>query len=330
MTKDRPVTIISGDILPSKGKLTLSKDDLSKIQNVFSSKTENIKKAQDVVDSGDHTEKRGRLAGGKDPAIHEEWQTIKGSNRLSMGNLNDAKTIVPSRSEGETSDGGRGHLRGSMSSLFNPTAIEDVRNSEYTDHAIQAGKDKKRKDEERKAGNREWEVISPAKSTKDAIPSQMGFAPLKSAYSQSPIPEVRISEVEAIKAKNEENRQVGAEALKIRQDTNREAAREYDSKLNDVRRWEDVVYDSITKNQSRDITVAENNIKVAQDFVREPSKKTNLSLEGLFTIPQNPDDVKKSERDDIRRDASHLSSPRTKREDDRSWETVGNARSRKY
>jgi hypothetical protein len=327
MTQNRPVTIISGDILPSKSKTTLSKDDLKNIKNVFSSTTENTKKAHDVVNGGNHTEKRGRI---RDPEIHEDWQTVKTSNKLSMGNLNDSKTIVPSRAEGESSDGGRGHLRGSISSLFNPTASEDVRNSEYTDHAIQAGKDRKKKDEDRKAGNREWEVISAAKNTKDATPSQMGFAPLKSAFSQSPIPEVKISEVEAIKTKREENMQIGAEALKIRQDANREAAKEYDDRLSDKRKWEDVVYDDMAKAQSRNIQVPDSGIRVAQDFVKEPTKNINLSLEGLFPVPQNPKDVERSEREDIRRDASHLGSPRIKREDDRSWETVGNAKSKKY
>ncbi len=126
MAQERQITMISGNILPAKNKSTLSKEELAGISNVFSSSVDKYKVSQDIVDSGNHSEKRGRIAGKHNPDIHEHWETIKTSEKLQMNNLNDSKTIIPSRCESETSDGGRGHLRGSIASIFNPTAIAVV------------------------------------------------------------------------------------------------------------------------------------------------------------------------------------------------------------
>jgi hypothetical protein len=312
---NRPISIISGDILPSKTKSKLSKNDLDNIKGIFSSNVKQTAKSQDILDSGKHKETRGRVVGEKNPDIHEDWEKVATSEKLTMRNLHDTRSLVPSRSS-ETSEGGRGQLRSGTSSIFNPEALEDVRDSEYTESILDSARDRRMKE---RVKNNEWEVISAAKSTKDTLPSQMGFMPLKTSLPSLETPEV--SFISTNKVKNEE---LGREALKIRQEINLRESVNNSEKLNDNRSWEDVTFENIVKNQSREMTIDNKVATLADDFVREPSKKIDMSLSGVFTIPPDPKEFKEA---NIRRDTSDLDSIRSRREDDRSWETVENSRS---
>jgi hypothetical protein len=243
------------------------------------------------------------------------WESIKLPTKTSDV-LQDMKAIRPSRSEGETDNGGRSTLTSALNSIFNPEAVEGVKNSEFTDSVLQSGKDKKRESEQRRERSRDWEVETRAKTTKDLAAAQMGFTPNRSSFEPAPIPKVDLPVVEEIRAQNKKSADAGKEAAKIVKDLDSLFKVEYERDANDNRRWEDIEADKISKNQTRPLPEPEV-IKIAEEVLKEKPDVSKMDLTGVFKMPQNPEEVKE---ENIKRDSSNLTTKRTKREDDRSWE----------
>ena len=73
-------------------------------------------------------------------------------------------------------------------------------------------------------------------------------------------------------------------------------------------------------------------IKIADEFTPMGPKKAAMDLSGLFPIPEKmtSEENIKRESSDLKRESGGLKSNRSRREDDRSWETLENSKSKKF
>jgi len=342
MGKIENVEFITGSILPlSLSDKKAGKEDFAaKIADVFKLQLSSIESGISAVNSNDH--KRAsveevaidpndimlpKYARGEQN-IKEDWQNVSRASYVTKDNYHDVRAVLPSRSAGETDFGGPGHNRKLSNSIFDPTAIEDARNDEYTDVVINDARERRAKSEARNQRNRDWEVISAAKSTKNVNPTQMGFTPTRSAYQPAPIQEIKIAEVEEIKLKNAASLEAGKKAAQIKTDIDKVFAKKWEQDFNDDRPWEEKAHEQIIEAQNREMNITFNEPEIADDFLKGSPVESKLDLSGIFKMPENPEDYKEAE---IKRDSDYLRDPnRARREDDRSWETVSNARSRKW
>lgn len=250
--------------------------------------------------------------------IKEDWEKIKPASKTSDF-VTDMRAIKPSFSEGETNYGGKSTLAGALNSIFNPDALSETKNSEFTDHVLNAGKEKRKAAEAKIERPRDWENNLRAKSSNDLKPAQMGFTPNRSSLEQAPIPKVELQVVAKQKELTKKSIEAGKEAAKIKQAMDELLGKRFEKDANDTRKWEDRMSDKIAENQTREIETKPFEFKLAQDFTSEKGGKTNIDLSGLFKTPENPKEIKEKS---IKADLSHLTTKRQKREDDRSWEVV--------
>jgi len=250
--------------------------------------------------------------------------------RSSSDNM-DPKAIMPSNSPSGSGEGGRGHLRESLTSIFNTDAISESFNSEYTEHTIKSAKEKRQDRENRGKRSRDWEVESRAKTTKDLDEewtTGMGFAPSRTAFKPGPLPRVEIEAVKKEMERSKKSMEAGKAAAKMKSEADKKSQENFESKAKmDFQDAED------TRNKENlSKTVGESRpIKISQDFVpagTDEVKKASDSLKGIFAVPKSIEEL--GEEKSIKKDSSQIKSEKKSRSDDRSWETVENSRSKKY
>jgi len=259
----------------------------------------------------------------------DNWEKVAKSSHLNENEISDFRAVSAARSPEESNFGGRGHLSKALVSIFNPMASEEVENDKYTDVVISDAKRKKIEAETKKEKNRDWENVSPAANSKNLNPSQMGFTPSRTAWEPIPLEPVKIAEVENIKKKNAENLEAGKQAAQVKTNLDKLFASKWEKDLADNRAWEEIVHENIIKTQDRDMEISKESIKFSDDFIKPAAivSKSSTDLIGLFKLKNDPEDYKEA---NIKRDVSNLKQKRNHREDDRSWETVSNAKSKKW
>lgn len=250
--------------------------------------------------------------------------------RSSSGNM-DSKAIRPSNSPAGSGDGGRGHLRESLTSIFNTEAPSESLNSEYTDHTIKSARGKRRSREDRKKRSRDWEVESRAKTTKDLDEewtTGMGFAPSRTGFKPGPLPRVEIKAIKKEIDKAKKSMGAGKAAAKIKSEDDKKSQKTVESRagmsFQDAEAEKNKERLSKTSKESR-------NIKISQDFIpagTDRVKKASASLKGIFAVPKSPEEL--GDEKSMAKDSSKIKTERKNRSDDRSWETVENSRSKKY
>jgi len=257
--------------------------------------------------------------------IKENWEKISQSTSLKARSLESnpemtSKSIRPSRAAGENNLGGTGILPGMNNTLADPDRIGKIKNSEFATQAKAAGKEK-RKQKEEKGRNTNWEdeVDLVAKTTKDVPVTATGIIPNRSAFQPAPLPEanLNITKKEKIKAKRSAEAGVVAAQMKRQLDAVMQSKKD-----NISNHWEEEALANINEKMKMKVIPGNSGVKIAKDFTSIPSKqkKTEMSLDGLFAIPENPKTA--SNEKSIKRDSSVLKEKRATRESDRSWETV--------
>lgn len=245
-----------------------------------------------------------------------DWEQVKPAQKIG-DTINDMGAIRPARSECETNDGGTGLIPGAMDSIF-----EKPQESEFSQHAIAAGKQKREERANRgkpsQEARDEWEVVAKAPNTADVQVTDRGVMPNRSAFEPGEIPKVRISTVEKITAQNKKSAEAGVKAAELKTELDQIMMDKMHKVSNN---WEDEAFDKIQETATKKSNVGFEKVKFAQDFVTPEAaqKKATKNLDGLFAIPQNPADVPDEK---IRRNVDKLRTRRQKREDDRSWEAV--------
>lgn len=344
MGKTNRVELITGSILPLSlaEKKTDSGSLEGQIADVFKSQVHELEKGISAVNDDNHKRVEASASGtGMDESmlpkylrdskdIKEDWQQVSRSAKASSASYRDGRAILPSSiSEAETNYGGPNRTSRFANSIFDPSAIEKIENDEYTDVVINDAREKRIKAERKMQKSRDWEVVSASKSTKDVNPAQMGFTPTRSAFQPAPLEEVRLAEVEAIKKKNAASAEAGKKVAQIKSELDKVLAEKWERDFNDDRSWEDKAHEKIIEAQNREMNIVFNEPELAKDFVKASPIETDFDLSGLFTVPEDPSQYREAS---IKREDDHLKDPRRskRREDDRSWETVRNARSRKW
>jgi hypothetical protein len=259
----------------------------------------------------------------------EDWMTaLEGAfdkDRLTRG------AIKPSRSGLETNEGGRSLLPGPYkNSIFNPDAIANAKNDKMTDAVINDARLKRKERESRSKRSRDWEKPSIAQSSKDFKPGQMGYTPNRSAYQQSEFPEVTSPEIEAVRRQSAENEKKAEKAVKIAYELKDIYLDKMEREAKDNRPWEQKKLDEILDIQRKSYSVEKGPVQVARDFVpidQKIYKNIRAGLNEIFTMPENPEEVKKELN--IKR-KSKISDNRKKREDDRSWEKISKPKTTKF
>ena len=247
------------------------------------------------------------------------WETVKLSPKASE-TISGVNSVRPSRSDGENNYGGSSTLGNTLSSIFNPEALSSSKNSEFTDHAIAAGKYQRKYIAEKGKSSREWEIESKALTTNDINTSNMGFTPNKSAFAPAELPKVNIPQINIIKEQNEKSREAGLKAAEIKRSLDKVMAQSYENQRTDDRKWEDIESEKIYSNHTKKMTINNEKISLAKDFVSEKSPSTKMDLSGIFKMPENP--LELSKESSIKKDTSDSTQSRKSREDDRSWEKV--------
>lgn len=253
---------------------------------------------------------------------NNDWEKVSGSTKTTDV-VSDLRAIKPSRSEKETDNGGRSTLSNSLNSIFNPTAIREVKNSEFTEHVISSGKEKRKAEKDKMLRPRDWENEVRAKTTADMNPAQMGFTPNRSSFEAPAIPKVDLPIVETIKANNKKSAESGKQAAEIITELTKVWNDAYVKDANDNRRWEDIQADKIAQAQVREINVQPSGIKLAPEVVKEKLEPAKIDLSGVFKMPENPAEAKEQS---IKENLEHLKSQRKRREEDRSWEVPSKAK----
>lgn len=351
MEKKNTTHMISGQILPlSEGKSSLSADeiknalsDLTKPFDDYERGEEPAKKARKKPVSEITPKNLGKL---ESIDIKGVWEKIGGPSRtkgskysVEDGKVSTSDSDIPLGSNSvigmhEISEGGRDMLPPGVNSIFDPNAMENVKTDEFSQHAIDAGKQKRKDREDRKKRPRDWEVEERAKTTADVDPMYMGFTPTRSAFSQQPIPEVKVKEIENIKEQSEKNRQQGIEAAALKTEIDKIFNAQYEKEISDTRRWEEIEAEKIQDTVNKKHGGGKSSVEVAPDFTSLPKKSEgNLDLTGIFKIPENPENYRDADghlRDrDVKRSSDDIKAQRKTRQDDRSWETLSNSKSKK-
>lgn len=273
------------------------------IKDIFSSNLGNL----DSVDIKDHN-----------------WEQVRPPTRSTDVEAMDTKALRPSRAEREGDVGGTDVLASNLNSIFDPNRIEKAQNSEFTDHIIDSARDRRREAEEKRQGSREWETEEKSKTTADIPVSQMGFTPLRTAFEPAPLPKVDIPEVRAEVERSRQSAEAGIKAADLKRELDKAMNEKWNREFNDNRGWEEKTSENIADRFNRPMEVEAEKIKVAEEFTPMSPKKPSIDLSGLFPVL----DVKLDSN--IKRESDGLKSDRTKRQDDRSWETLDNSKSKKF
>jgi len=252
------------------------------------------------------------------------WEEIKPARKLSS-NPGDGKAIQPSRSSGETNHGGQSIIPQNVNSIFDPDRIDNIKNSEFSTHARQAGQEardrKANKGKPTAEAREEWEIIGKAKTTANTPVTDRGVMPNRTGFQQSEIPHVKIKSVEKIIAQNKQSAKAGQLAAGMKMDLDK-IMMEKQNRINN--NWEEEALSNIKEATTRKMETHVESIKFSENFVSEPKKgKNKINLNGLFASPEDP-----SEGSDpsIKRNSNQLKADIKTRKDDRSWETVSKSR----
>lgn len=244
------------------------------------------------------------------------WETIDADR----SETTSSKALSKSRSDegGENDYSGRTTNGNSLEKIF------DHQESEFSQHAIDAGRERRLAKEMKKKKNHDWAVNTKAKTTSDVPATQMGFTPNRSAYQPGQLPSVNIPLVDQMILEESKSAQAGIEAGQMLKEIYQQKNAEWEAKMKGDKNWEDETIDQINSIFSKESNQSSLGIKLADDLVNEPVKKeVQPEFKELFTTV---DGKQKS----IKVDLSHLKSRRKSRKDDRSWETIENSKSRKY
>lgn len=254
------------------------------------------------------------------------WESVKPAKKISESSQ-DLNAIKPSRSGGESNEANVGMVPGLRESVM-ANMFTTPENSDYTNHAIDAGRQRrekiKTKGQPSQEARDEWEVVSPSKTTANTPVTDRGILPNRSALTPGDIPKVKIDSVEKIKEQNKKSAKSGIEAAKLKKELDAIMADKQKSVSNN---WEEEALGKIKDISKIKVENPVEKVKFAKDVVRQnPESRKDLNLEGLFSMPQDP---KTAKDDQIKRNSEILKEQRKKREDDRSWEVVVNSSKRK-
>lgn len=249
------------------------------------------------------------------PNLKENWEQVKRSSPL-KNNPDDSKTIRPSRGKNETYFGGSGALQGD-NSIFDPEV--NIKELEYTKHIREAGKEKKRKQEEKHMpspeSKNEWEQVKPALKTSDVPVTSSGIIPNRSSLKQSELPDIKPKWEQKTIKKEVKSKEAGIKSAEIKSKLDQIAQ---DREANISNNWEEEALRKIEQASKRKIEVPELGIKIAKAFL-PPTPRDNNSLSGIFKVPEDPSKV---EEKPIKRDSIGIKEKRKTRSEDRSWEKV--------
>lgn len=253
--------------------------------------------------------------------IKEIWEKVSPAKHLT-NNPEDAKAIRPSRSERETNFGGKSLVPEDVNSIFDASRIENIKDSDYSKHAIAAGKEqrdkKANKGKPSQEARAEWEVVNKAKTTAEVPVTDRGIISNRTAFEPAEIPKVKISSVEKIIAENKKSAEAGLEAAKLKTELDN-IMREKNAKMSG--NWEDEALGNIQDTMRKKIDSTPETIVFAKDFTAPPKESDKkMDLNGLFPLPENPAETKETS---IKRDVNEIKAQKKTRADDRSWETVG-------
>jgi len=247
--------------------------------------------------------------------IREDWEQLKSSSKLT-NNPEDAKALKPSNAGSETYYGGTDINSTNKPGIFDPEF--KFKESEFTEHTIEAGKQRRRKIEERgkpsDEARAEWEQVTAAKTTADVPVTASGIMPNRSAYEPKDLPEVNLDITNKASEKTSQSIQAGKEAASIKEKLDAVLQFKEDSVSDN---WEEEALDNITQNASRPMEFAQSPTTAPNFVPQTPS--TDNPLAGLFPMPADPNEAPE---ENIRRQSSHLKQKRQRRQDDRSWEMV--------
>ena len=324
--------MITGSFIPignNSGDL-----DEKAVKNVFDERVASIQEALGYSNREPEINKEESRKRGKKKASRS-WEKVEASKPAEMTNTYSAKSIMPSRAANETNYGGAGQLKGAIASIFNPTASSDVKNDEYTDHVLKAGKKRRKDKEAQKQRNREWEEITPAKSTSDVHPSELGFTPHRTAFSQKPLPKVKVKEIEDQNRREAQSAQAGIEAAKIKESLDNIFATNYEKELSDDRKWEDIELEKINNARNREVEIKQaNKLNSSMNYAnvlnpnpeKRGDKDISAKLAGVFSMPEDPE---KANMEPRMKRQNKTANRRQRREEDRSWESISNAVAKK-
>lgn len=304
------------DMIPKKGF-----DKAEELKAALSSKTPKLEEGA-FSEREIRSEKKARQSA---EIRDRSWETVSGSARpgeridhrqtTRSGDGNGAVTQMPKVSD-------------YTPSIFNPDPFSDAKNNEFTDHIIEAGKERRKADREKSRKNHEFEP-SRAKSTSEIPANMMGFTPHRTALKPSdlPIPEKEHSEITAQRDRVSQSIEAGKKVAEIYRERDQKKHEEYLRDANDERKWQDHAADKIVRNYEKDINAKNDAFNFGNpNEYRETSYKQDLS--SIFKSPPSPEEVKES---NIKRKSDHLrDSTRKHRSEDRSWEDVENSKGKKF
>jgi len=317
---NKKTTLQTGNmLLQGSSKKTPDAKMLDKISNIFSPS----KNSEPVDERSERKDQKEReLSEIRD----KSWETVE--------KIEKDRTIMDSKAirnnsgmENTERYDSFSSVPSGKSSILDPEAFNKLQNDEYSQHIIDAGKERRRKEAERGRRDRDFEP-SRATTTADTNPFFMGFTPMRSALKQDPLvgSQDPIKEVEEVKAKAMNAKIAGEKAAKLKTKLDNVFANKFREEANDDRAWQDRMGDEI-ENRLKNVKAQKNKTpRVADDFTKVPDK-SSMDLSGVF---KNPYAQFENEEKDIKRDSSSIKSKRAKREDDRTWETLENLKSRKY
>lgn len=313
-----------GNLLHPSGKLDKGKEfDKSLLKDVFSDPFKEEPK-QEVSTK----KKKAREINSKNlSSLNSEdikdrtWENIKPCQKLNGSNEVDLRAMRPSRSTGETDNGGTGILV----KLNDFTKAKD---SKQTKTILQDAKNRRKEAEEKKfnrSAREDWEVVSGVTKTSDVRGGTIGTA--RTAFEPAPVQEVKLTSVENEIKKSKKSELAGIEAAKIKRELDK-IMWEKDQERYSGKNWEEDAYNEIHRNKTKEMKSPEEAPNLSRQFTPlSGAKGSGLDCTGIFDIPQNPNEVHEKP---IKRDSSKLQEKRMRREEDRSWETMSNVKSKKY
>jgi len=298
--------ILTGNYIPTEleNKESLEKFDSSRLKGIFSDVTKQPENYRSIKTA--------------DPDIkNNSWEEVKGSSNFVK--TDDMRSIRPARSEKEHNYGGTGIL----------TKLEGnkQKNNKFTQHILNAG-DKKRKETESKKhcseeSRKEWEIVSGTKKMSDVKGKTFGTA--RTAFEVPDLKKVKIPEIDKRIENNKKSLEAGIEAAKIKKNLDKIMAQKTQETFQ-KENWEEQEIDRIKKVMSEPLKISKESTQLAEEFTPMAKSEVKSDLSGLFKIPKNPNDIKESV---IKRNTNNLMKTRKTRSDDRSWETMSNAKSKK-
>jgi len=253
------------------------------------------------------------------------WETVSGSARPGeridprqtsrSGDANGSVTRMPQASDFRPS-------------IFNPDPFSNAKNSEFTDHAINTGKERRKAKREKTQKQHEFEP-SRARNTSEVPASMMGFTPHRTALRPCdlPAPEKEHSEITAQRDRVQQSIKAGEKVAEIYRQRDQEKHQEFLNDANDTQKWQDHVGDKIKRSYEKDMNTKNDAFNFGNpNEYRERSYDKDLSK--IFKMPPNPEEVKEA---NIKRKSDHLKdNTRKHRSEDRSWENVENSKGKKF